>query len=141
MISDNRTKTQVKNSGFEQEIKRHRRFKRLHGRCHELCGRIILDRPDCWLVQGFVPLLGDLQMEHSWIQHKRTKLIFDPTENRVFRSSDYPGRAVSRYTRRQAAKLMVNAGYFGYWPRDVGVGREQAMRNADTRQWQGGSLD
>src|SRR5207253_8274135 len=34
---------------FKAEIKRHRRFKKLVGRCHELCGRIIMDRPDCWL--------------------------------------------------------------------------------------------
>jgi hypothetical protein len=116
------------NTPFDFELKRHRRLKkRLVGRCHELTYDVIRWRDDCWLVQGFVPYCG-LMMEHSWVQHKRTKLIYDPTIKWIGEPNEYSGEVVARYTRRQAFKLVSAHGFCGYWPADVGLSWSQAQQ-------------
>jgi hypothetical protein len=117
---------------FDRELKRHGRLKRLEGRCHELAHDVALWRDDCWLVQGFVPYCGGpAMMEHSWVQHKRTKLIYDPTIKWIGAPDEYPGEVVARYTRRQTSKLMCTNGFYGYWPADVGLSRMQAVRRSE----------
>jgi hypothetical protein len=119
---------------FDFELKRHRRLRRLEGRCYELTYDVIRWRDDCWLVQGFVPYRGGVpypdgvMMEHSWVQHKRTKLIYDPTTKWIGKPSEYRCRVVARYTRRQALNLISAHGFCGYWPADVGLSWSQAQQ-------------
>jgi hypothetical protein len=112
---------------FAEEIKRLRRFKTLHKRCHELCCRIVLEgeRDDVWLVQGYTVFETGLGVRHSWLVHKRTGLIFDPTKNQVFRPEDYRAIPLRKFTRRQVLDAVRANGCAAGWFCGDPLSREQ----------------
>lgn len=101
------------------------RARKRASRCYELAFNSLLDMQDPgeWrLVHGEVdcydPASGSSRMGHAWLENRAE--VFDPVANRHYSREDYYslGRAavVRRYTKIEAAHVMIKEGHTGPWP-------------------------
>jgi hypothetical protein len=94
-----------------------RRYVRRQHRCYELCGKILLDNPDWFLVHGTVSVCG-MDVFHAWLEHDEG-WVFDAVSNESQSADAYyqHRRAVSlnRYRFQEAAPLLLSNGHWGPW--------------------------
>lgn len=107
-----------------------RHFRNRPGRCYELAFAYLLNSvegSDWTLVHGETNV-SDEPIGHAWL--RRGDAIFDPVPDRYYGVNEYSAlsgaREHVRYTRVEAAKVMVAISHYGPWA--DGVPRRRAER-------------
>jgi hypothetical protein len=91
------------------------------GRCYELALKHMLSEErfaDWRLVHGEVRGPDGSMIGHAWLEADQT--VFDATLNEFIPSWEYrnrvAARALSTYSRKEAARAGVDQGHYGPWP-------------------------